>query len=146
MARAPFQVLVLLYRFMENRIEYCIFKRSDGAIWQFVSGGGEDSETKNEAAKRELREETSLDVNNTLISLDTVSSVPANCFKEIIKHYPKLYVVPEYCFAMAVDAKICLSGEHKSYRWVSYSKAMELLKYDSNKTALFELSQRLKQE
>lgn len=37
-----------------------------------------------------------------------------------------------------------LSSEHKEYRWVEYDEAMRLLKYDSNKTALWELNERLK--
>ena len=37
-----------------------------------------------------------------------------------------------------------LSSEHKEYRWVKYDEAMRLLKYDSNKTALWELNERLK--
>ena len=38
---------------------------------------------------------------------------------------------------------IKLSNEHKEYKWVEYNEAMEKLRYDSNKTALWELNERL---
>lgn len=142
MARAPFQVLILLYRIENNRVEYCIFNRSDfsSGLWQFVSGGGEDDESKLDAAKRELLEETGLRYNDSLQTLKSTTSIPSNIFNEIVKNYPELYVVPEYSFAMEVHDEINLSHEHTEYKWVDYESAIDLLKYDSNKTALYELS------
>lgn len=35
------------------------------------------------------------------------------------------------------------TGENKLYKWVSFDEAYEKLKFDSNKTALWELNQRL---
>ncbi|GAJ23061.1 unnamed protein product, partial [marine sediment metagenome] len=37
---------------------------------------------------------------------------------------------------------ITLSKEHTEYRWVSYEDAMAMLKWDSNKNALWELNAR----
>ncbi|OOE48439.1 NUDIX pyrophosphatase, partial [Salinivibrio kushneri] len=34
--------------------------------------------------------------------------------------------------------------EHTEFRWCGFKEASELLKYDSNKIALWELNQRLK--
>lgn len=39
--RAPYNVLVLPYMINENKTLFCIFKRQDMQIWQFVAGGGE---------------------------------------------------------------------------------------------------------
>lgn len=47
------QVLVIPYKMINGKAEYCIFKRSDALYWQFIAGGGEDKETPLEAAKRE---------------------------------------------------------------------------------------------
>ena len=56
-----------------------------------------------------------------------------------------IYVVYEYAFGVLIfDEEIQLSEEHEKYKWVSYDEAIELLKYDSNKTALFELNERMK--
>ena len=40
--------------------------------------------------------------------------------------------------------KIVLSREHTEFRWLVFEKAIELLKFESDKTALWELDQRLK--
>ena len=46
MSRAPFQVLVIPYRYCtDGSLEYCLLKRTDMGIWQFVAGGGETGET-----------------------------------------------------------------------------------------------------
>ena len=50
--RAPFQVLVIPYKIINNEILYGIFLRSDMKVWQTISGGGEDDESPIEAAKR----------------------------------------------------------------------------------------------
>jgi broad specificity phosphatase PhoE len=38
---------------------------------------------------------------------------------------------------------ITLSREHTDYRWVAYAEAARLLRWDSNRTALWELNERL---
>ena len=42
------------------------------------------------------------------------------------------------------QTKLKLSDEHLDYRWVTYKQAMELLYFDLDKTALWELEMRLK--
>ena len=57
-----------------------------------------------------------------------------------------VYVIPEYSFAIEIkdeDSDIQLSNEHKEYKWVEYDEALKELKYDSNKTALWELNEKL---
>nr|MBF4359652.1 NUDIX pyrophosphatase [Vibrio anguillarum] len=54
------------------------------------------------------------------------------------------FVVPEYSFSVRVFAEPQLSNEHTNFRWCDFQEASELLKYDSNKIALWELEQRLK--
>ena len=56
-----------------------------------------------------------------------------------------VYVIPEYSFAVEIgNSDIRLSNEHKEYKWVEYEEAMKNIKYDSNRTALWELNERLK--
>ena len=40
--------------------------------------------------------------------------------------------------------QIKLSNEHETMQWCNYEEAMSKLEYDSNKTALWELNERLK--
>lgn len=54
-------------------------------------------------------------------------------------------VIPEYSFAVMIDNTILnLSHEHTEYDWVDYETAIKRLRYDSNKTALWELDNKIK--
>jgi len=143
MSRQPINVLVFPYFINEeDKIEYAIFKRSDGNWWQGISGGVEGNENIIDAAKRECWEESRIDRNSSYIKLDAVSSVPRNIFN--YNWDTDVYVVKEYSFGVKVNSKeLILSDEHEEYGWFSYDECISLLKWDSNKTALWELNRRL---
>ena len=146
MARAPFNVIVIPFRKVQDeRFEYAIFKRSDGGYWQPIAGGGEDSESPIEAAKREAYEEARIPLTAEFYPLDTLSYVPTYHFAAR-QEWPKdLYVIPSYCFATdALEVELIISHEHTAYKWVDYTEADSLLHWDDNKTALWELSERLR--
>lgn len=144
MARAKFQVLVFPYKFAAGKIYYAVFKRSDSDIWQGVSGGGENNETPEEAAVRESSEEAGLPLTQKIIRLQTESSVPCYHFKSSLMWGEEQFVVREYSFgAEAGDTEIILSTEHEQFKWAEYEEAIELLTFDSNKTALWELNNKL---
>ncbi len=82
MARAPFQVHVLPYRFIGSAIEYAVFKRTDAGYWQGIAGGGEAGETPLEAAKRETFEECGIPGEARYIVLDSVTSIPVYHLKD----------------------------------------------------------------
>ncbi|EAG2314048.1 NUDIX pyrophosphatase [Listeria monocytogenes] len=140
--RQPFQVLVIPFMKMKANYQFGVLHRTDADVWQFVAGGGEDEESISEAAKRECREELNLGNNVKMYSLDSHASIPNFHFS-----VNKPYVVPEYCFAIELTScshQVTLSLEHSELRWVSYESAVQLLEWDSNKTALYELNERLK--
>ncbi len=149
MSRADFQCLILPFITENNSTKFAIFKRADMKIWQFISGGGEDSESPSETAKRESFEEAGISQNTAFYKLDTVSSIPAEIFSEKYrKNWGKhCFVVREYAFACRLtDDTLQISDEHTDYQWVSYDEAMAMLKYDSNKTALTELRARIQED
>jgi len=142
--RAPFQVLIIPFRRGANGYEFAVLRRSDTGWWQFVAGGGEDDETPVQAAQREISEETGL-ADRGLMKPDSCNTVPKDAFADAEAWGPDIYVVPEYCFAVdAGDNELVLSSEHTGLRWVSYDEASRLLKWDSNRNALWELRERLK--
>lgn len=145
MARAPFQVLIYPYRgIREERFEYAVFKRADEGFWQGISGGGEDGESPLEAARREAFEEAGLAPDLDFIQLDTVDSIPVTFYKDSDLWGDDVYVVLQYCFGVrADDQAITLSQEHTEYCWLPYEEARARLKYNGNKTALWELNRRL---
>jgi dATP pyrophosphohydrolase len=148
MARAPFQCLILPYIIEDEVIKYGVFKRSDHGFWQFISGGGEDNETPLEAAHRECYEEAEIPMDTPIYPMDSNCSIPAEIFcDEYKKNWGEhCYVVTEYSFAMPLESDIVkISKEHSEYRFVEFNEAMDLLKHDSNKTALRELRARIKQ-
>ena len=142
--RAPFQILAIPYKVVDGSILYCVFHRSDLDQWQFIAGGGEDDESPIQAAKREIAEESGVSADH-IIELTSMCYLPANIFpKRQFYHWPQdLYVVPEYAFAFECKGAIALSHEHTECVWLSCEAAQERLKWDSNKTALYELNCRL---
>ncbi len=145
--RAPFQVIVFPYRRAVSGVfEYAVFFRRSpnyGDFWQAISGGGEDHETPLEAAHRETNEEARLSYDTPLVLLDSTSTIPAPQAAGMLWG-PKVLVVPEYAFGADIgDQQIVLSEEHVSFRWTDYETAQSLLRFDSNKNALWELDFRL---
>ena len=141
--RAPFNVLVIpFYRAARSPVLYCALRRADASFWQWVAGGGEDSETALEAAIRETREETGIE--SRLFRLTSEARVPTSAFAARV-HWPDdLYVIPEYHFAVeAPAAEARLSEEHTACAWLPYEEARARLHFQSNQTALEELAERL---
>ena len=135
MARARYQVLVIPYCIKASEAQFCLFRRSDMGIWQFIAGGGEDEDFSIvESAKRE--------------ALEACCSIPSNCFKNAEAMWGReCFVIPEYAFAVKVEnTSLKLSHEHTEYNWMTYEEAKAALQYDSNKTALWELNRRIELE
>ncbi len=139
--RAPFQILAIPYKITNNTPLYCIFHRADLRQWQFIAGGGENEETPLEAAKREAFEESGVKSGNWK-KLKSLSYLPATVIHE--KHRKNwdadTYVIPEYTFGFECTENVSLSSEHTEYIWTTYEEAVKKLKWDSNRTALYELN------
>ncbi len=146
MARAPFIVFVYPYiRAGDNEFEYALLKSAERGVWEAVAGGGEDNETLLEAARRETYEETGIRVESLPVQLDTVAPVPVTRFKESYSWGKNLYVIPIHYFGVQANNKqITLSEEHSEYRWLKYQDARDLLKFDDDKIALWELDRRVR--
>lgn len=144
--RMPEQVLIFPYR-IKNRdeIEYAIFLREDLNVWQGIAGGVEQGETPIEAAIRETFKEANIKNKDNFIKLDSYTSMPVTNVTKSFIWGKNVYIIKEYSFGVNVgDNKIHISDEHKKYIWCNYDKAMKMLHWDSNKSALWELNERLK--
>lgn len=142
MARARYQVLVIPYCIQDDQVQFCLFRRSDMGIWQFIAGGGEEEDLSIIAsAKREAFEEAGISKSCDFFKLNTCCSIPTNCFKNAETIWGKAcFVIPEYAFAVRVESTVLqLSHEHTEYNWLNYAEAHTRLQYDSNKTALWEV-------
>ncbi len=147
MPRQPEQVHIYLYRKNSNGCyEFAIFQRADNNLWwQGICGGVEEGETIASAARRELFEEAGITEKLPLYRLDTMSYLPAYIFgKQIQEIWGKdIVVVPMHFFAMPFDGVIKISDEHKEFRWLSYEEAEKLVYFHDQKTALWEVKERL---
>jgi dATP pyrophosphohydrolase len=146
MARSPLQVNIVLFRRTSNgSYEFAVFHRTDGSMWHFVSGGVEEGESPQEAALRELFEEAGISPSGKLTPLESRASIPRDAYPHIT-HWPKeVLILQQYSYAAnPLSFKIKLSDEHDEVRWLSYELAAQLLKWDSDKVALWELHEKLK--
>jgi dATP pyrophosphohydrolase len=146
MARAPFQILVLPFRVVSiDTFQYALFKRSDELYWQGIAGGGEGAETPLAAAKREAFEEAHIPLSTPFFALLTMSMIPVFHF-QARQFWPNdRYVIPNFCYAADCSSiTFGLSDEHIEYSWMPYENGYNALRWDDNKTALWELHERLR--
>ncbi len=145
MPRAPFEVLVLPWRRMaDGGVEFLIARRADLGIWQGLSGGGEDDETPLAAARREAFEEGGIPADCAFLALDATTSIPAHIFPKGGHWGDAVYVIPEHAFGVDVSGReLRMSPEHTEWRWLSLEAASALVRFDSNRVALWELNQRI---
>lgn len=144
--RLPKQVLVIPYRIINEKVEYCIFRRKDIQVWQWISGGVEDFDKDlRSAVRREIYEETNILDGINITELEGFTKIPVVNIVKGFKWGKNVFYSDEYSFAVNInDRKIKISEEHSEYRWTSYDEAKALLKYDSNKNALWELNEKIK--
>lgn len=141
--RAPFQILVIPFVKESNKYLFAIFQRSDLGIWQFIVGGGEDDEKPIDAAKRETFEEAGISKSAKFNRLSSLTTIPAENIHGMIWGKETI-MIPEIAYGVELKSKeLVLSNEHTKYEWVNKDEAIHRLKYDSNKSAVWELNQRL---
>ncbi len=141
--RMPYQVLVVPFIKEEGKYYYAVFRRKDLDIWQFIAGGGEDNEMPLEAAKREVYEEASIDKNLRYIRLSSITTIPAVNIHGL--KWGDIVMIPEISFGVEVPGRdLKISGEHTQYLWLSCNDVINKLRYDSNKSAVWELDYRLR--
>jgi len=131
--RLPIQVQAILFRKSNEKIQYLIMKRTPEreGFWQPITGGLEESETRVEALRREVFEETGIK--------DFVRIIEDVHYFE----YSDPHFIKEYVFGVEIASteKIILDErEHSEFRWCSFQEALDLLKWKENKEALTKLN------
>jgi dATP pyrophosphohydrolase len=97
-------------------------------IWQVITGSLARGEHTVRGALREIREETSLEVENLWV-------VPhVNTF--YVARNDSVYVSPFFAARVAADAEPLLSEEHQAYLWVSYDETQRLIPWPGQRTGL----------
>ena len=116
-------------------------------VWQFISGGGEDMDSSRlESAQREAFEEAGIPADSYFSPLETTCSISTECFPKMRPVWGEhCLVIPEYSFAVRIENQdLMLSHEHTDFEWLDYDTAVQRLRYDSNKVALWELDNKIR--
>jgi dATP pyrophosphohydrolase len=141
--RSAYQILAFPFYRKEDRPMYALFRRRDSDIWQGIAGGGEDRETPIQTALREANEEAEISLDAKIVQLSSVATIPVEYVAGFIWGEDVL-VVPEYTFGIEMGSEdLKIGKEHSEYKWFNYDDAIKQLKWDSNKTALWELNHRI---
>ncbi len=132
-------VLVYPAKRKGDQLEYLLLKRlvSRGGVWQGVTGRVEEDEEVSDAARRELAEETRLD---PLIVKDLRFS-----FSYLIKDEWRSFYTDDvekitvFAFAALVRTNqdpLIDPHEHDQWLWCNFEKALDLIDWPDNQTAL----------
>lgn len=126
----PTMIQIHVARRRNESIEYLVMKRSDDeeiypGIWQVVTGMIEPDESAQEAALRELHEESGLR------PLEFYCLPYITSFFSIRRN--QLQHVPVFAAIVDENAVVMLSDEHSEFKWVSFDEAIKLLPFPSHK-------------
>ena len=132
--RLPIQAIeAIIFRRNGNVVEYLLLKRlpERSGFWQPVTGGIEEGETREEALRREVFEETGVK--------SMVAVIKGLYYFEFSDPDPHR----EYVYGVEVSPseEIALDrNEHSEYKWCSFQEALRLLHWKENKEALRKLN------
>jgi len=126
----------VVFRKTSNCVEYLLL-RYPGGYYDFPRGLIEFGETEMDAAIREIREETGLEVRLLPGFIRSVEYFYTRSGRRIRKRVT-------YFLAEALSDQVVLSHEHTGYVWASYDKALTLINFDSVRKVLVDAHRYLK--
>jgi dATP pyrophosphohydrolase len=134
--RRPESVLIVIYT---DAKEFLLLERRKPAgFWQSVTGSLEWGETADQAARRELEEETGI-TQGVLVNLQWTQTY------EILASFGKVYAPGvvrnlEHAFSLRLPARVEVAlTEHVQFRWLSDSEALAMVSSDSNRAVIADL-------
>ncbi len=129
----------IIYRIKDGVPHYLLLHYPSGH-WEFAKGHIEEGENQEEAAKREIEEET---------GIKDIKIIPG--FKEYIKYFfrksydlegeakkkaPWVFKLVVFYLAETKTEDVKISKEHKGFLWLPYEQAMKRLTYKNAKMLL----------
>ncbi|WP_312042941.1 dihydroneopterin triphosphate diphosphatase [Erwinia sp.] len=138
--KRPVSVLVVIFARDTGRV-LMLQRRDDPGFWQSVTGSQEEGENLAETARREVLEETGIDINAGQLTLvDCQRRIEFEIFAHFRHRYaPEVTHNSEHWFYLALPAEqpVRLS-EHLAYRWMAPTEGAALCKSWSNRQAIEE--------
>ncbi|OGZ69366.1 MAG: hypothetical protein A3D44_02830 [Candidatus Staskawiczbacteria bacterium RIFCSPHIGHO2_02_FULL_42_22] len=129
----------IIYR-MENKVPYFLLLHYPSGHWEFAKGHIEEGENQEQAALREIEEET---------GITDLKIIPG--FKEYIKYFfrnnydmvkedknkaPWIFKLVVFYLAQTQTEVVKISDEHIGFAWLSYQEALKKLTFKNAKNLL----------
>ena len=128
-------VFVLAYAKKEKGVTYLLLKRKlHWKGWEFSKGKIEPGETKEQTARRELKEETGL----RIVGIKKFPFSGKYNYKKPLPDRPGFKGQTFSLFSAEVKkGKVKLDPkEHNGHKWVSFSQGLKMLKWPNQKQSL----------
>jgi len=137
----PVSVLVVIYARDTKRV-LMLQRQDDAQFWQSVTGSLEPNELPEQAALREVQEETGFRYDP---AVDRFTDCHTQISYEIFAHYRHRYAPGVthnqehwFCLGLASEQVPCLT-EHTAAQWLTWQQAAALTKSWSNRQAIEQL-------
>lgn len=134
----PNSILVVIYAKSTGSV-LMLQRKDDPQFWQSVTGSIVEGEIPYQAALREVREETGIDVAAENLTLtDCNESIKFEIFPQFrYKYAPNVTHCTEHWFLLPLpQEREPVLSEHSAYRWMSAEQAAELTKSWNNRAAI----------
>lgn len=126
----------IVYRRFHGNIEILLIKHVNSGHWSFPKGHVEGDETELETARREIKEETGLDVILDQTFRETVSYSPKRDTQKVVVYF--LALARNYDYVPQEE-------EIAEIRWVDIARATHMLTYENDKTIVNKARAAIKQ-
>lgn len=120
---------IVFYQWPDSKIEYLLLRHSD-KYWNFPKGHIEAGETEEKAARREVKEETGLDV-EIMPGFKVWEKYFFRSSKEKGKVEDEgkiIFKLVIFYLAQAKNKNVKISFEHQGYEWLNLEKALARVK------------------
>ena len=126
----------IVYRRFHGNVEILLIKHVNSGHWSFPKGHVEGDETELETARREIKEETGLDVILDQTFRETVSYSPKRDTQKVVVYF--LALARNYDYVPQEE-------EIAEIRWVDIARATHMLTYENDKTIVNKARAAIKQ-
>lgn len=134
--KRPESVLVVIHTHKEKVL---LLNRKDvPGYWQSITGSLEEGESPQQAAIREVLEETGIEVSKNLVDCNThnLFTIPP-AWKH--RYAPDVVYNKEHVFTLCLPKRIPIiinDDEHSEYIWLSKSEAIKRISSSTNRDAV----------